>query len=192
MSEAPSPMPEITSLDAAIEADIWTWLKTFVTVKNDFYKRKFAPCPYALAALLADQVDVKVHVKGDVRGFIRAKSEELRDTPALSTRVIAFPPRIQFQWGISDYVEMLNAELIADGVFLNTGVTKTMPSRHTGANGKDPYFIVVANRLEAVLDGARALARTKFYENWPKYQYELVVERRERMAKRYGKTPLEG
>ncbi len=180
-------MSDTASIDSAVGEDIWAWLKEFVTVKNPFYNGKFAPCPYARSAILADQVDVTVYLKGDVRAYIREKSVELRDTPSLSTRVMAFPPRIQLQWGISDFVDTLNAELIADGVFLNTGVTKTRTSRYPGPPGKDPYFIVVANRLAAVLSGAEALQRTAYYKDWPRDQYELVVERRERMARRYSK-----
>lgn len=187
-AEGAEPATEVQTIDQIVDQDIWQWLKEFVTVKNEFYNRKFAPCPYALSAILQKQVDVKVWAKGNVRDFIREMSIELRDTPGLSTRVIAFPPRIQFQWGISDYVEALNAELIPDSVFLNTGVTKTMNSRYPGSSGADPYFIVVANRLEAVLSGAEALQRTLFYKDWPRDQYELVVERRERMAARYGKA----
>jgi hypothetical protein len=170
----------------AIHHDIWTWLHTFVTVNNSAYRGKFAPCPYARAAVGADRVDVKVYEKGDVRAFIRAMSFDLRDNDKLSTRVIALPPRVQAQWGISEFVEKLNTELIADNVFLNTGVTKTMTSRYPGSPKDALYFIVVANRLDAVLSGSEALHRTDYYATWPREQYELVVERRERMAKIYG------
>jgi hypothetical protein len=193
---APDPAPDAAAshataamtLDDAVRADIWSWLRTFVTVNNAFYNGKFAPCPYARKAIRDGMVDVHVHAGGDVRSFIRARSIELRDDPSLSTRVMAFAPRIQFQWGITDFVEALNAELIADNVFLNTGVTKTMPSCHPGAPANAPYFIVVANRLDAVLDGSRALQRTAFYNDWPRDQYELVVNRRDRLAARYAKT----
>jgi hypothetical protein len=131
-------------------------------------------------------VDVKVWMTGDVCAYIREKAIELRDTPTLSTRVMAFPPRIQWQWGISEFVERLNAELIPDNVFLNTGIAKTTKSRYPGSPPNTPYFIVVANRLDAVLSGSEALHRTDYYKDWPREQYELVVERRERMAKRFG------
>ena len=170
----------------AVHEDIATWLREFVVVKNVKYNKKFAPCPYALAALLAKQVDIEVFSGGDTKIFIKDRSTELRDAADLSTRVIAFPPRVQWQWGISEYVETLNAELIPDNLFLNTGVTKTMRSRYPGSSEKAPYFIVVANRLDAVLAGAEALGRTAFYKDWPHEQYELVVERRRRMAKRFG------
>ena len=179
-------MESTASIDALIHKDICAWLKAFVTVANPFYNKKFAPCPYARAAMLAERVDVAVYINGDVRSFIRQKSVELRDTAALSTRVMALPPRIQWQWGISEYVETLNAELIPDNVFLNTGVTKTMVSRYPNSPRGAPYFIVVANRLDAVLSGSEALHRTDYYKDWPREQYELVVDRRERMAKRYG------
>ncbi|HRX82631.1 MAG TPA: hypothetical protein P5307_26370 [Pirellulaceae bacterium] len=174
------------SIEETVGQDIWAWLKEFVTVKNEFYRGKFAPCPYALSAILADQVDVKVYLRGNVRSFIRQKSIELRDSKNLSTRVMAFPPRVQWQWGISEYVESLNAELISDGIFLNTGVTKTMNSSYPDSSGNNPYFIVVANRIDAVLSGSKALQRTAYYKDWPREQYELVVERRDRMAKKYG------
>ncbi len=174
------------AIDSLVGDDIWAWLKTFVTVNNAFYNGKFPPCPFARAAMLAGRVDVKVYQKGEVRAFIREKSIELRDTPTLSTRVMAFPPRVQFQWGISDYVDTLNAELIPDNVFLNPGVTKTMKSRYPDSSDNSPYFIVVANRLDAVLSGSEALLRTDYYKDWPREQYEVVVKRRERLAKRFG------
>jgi hypothetical protein len=175
------------SLSGLIEQDLWTWLNAFVAANNSFYAGKFPPCPYARSAILAGQVDVTVYLEGDVRAFIREKTIELRDSPKLSTRVIAFPPRVQWKWGISEYVEGINAEMISDDVFLNTGVTKTMPSRYSGSRAGELYFIVVANRIGAVLAGSEALKRTDYYSNWPPEQYELVVERRARMADRYGK-----
>jgi hypothetical protein len=183
-------MTNAEPVECIVGQDIWSWLKEFVTVKNEFYHNKFAPCPYARAAILDGQVDVKVYLTGNVRAYIRKMSIELRDTPKLSTRVMAFPPRVQWEWGISEYVETLNAELIADGVFLNTGITKTMNSRYPGSPANEPYFIVVANRLDAVLTGSKALQRTAFYKDWPRAQYELVVERRDRMAKRYSKQKI--
>lgn len=176
-----------SELQVVVERDVWQWLDQFVAAKNAFYGGKFAPCPYARSAMLGGQVDVTVYAGGDVRGYIRAKSNELRDTPKLSTRVMAFPPRIQWQWGLTDFVETLNVELIGDNVFLNTGVTKSMPSRHPGVTGGSPYFIVVANRLDAVLAGSAALQRTAYYCDWPREQYELVVERRDRLVANYGK-----
>jgi hypothetical protein len=176
-----------TSTDyAAIETDIWVWMREFVAVKNDFYGAKFPPCPFAQKALLQETVDVAVWQSGEVKRFIRARAEDMRDSPKLTTRVMAFPPRIQLAWGISDFVESLNRELIADNIFLNTGVTKTAVSRYPGSAG-NPYFIVVANSLDAVLKGSESLQRTDYYEDWPKTHFEIVVERRERMAKRYGR-----
>jgi hypothetical protein len=171
---------------AEIEADVWAWMREFVAVKNDFYGQKFPPCPYAQKALLQETVDVAVWRSGEVRHFIRERAENMRDTPALTTRVMAFPPRIQLAWGVSEFVEALNRELIVDNVFLNTGIAKTTVSRYPGSNG-NPYFIVVANSLEAVLKGSEALLRTDYYTDWPKKHFEIVVERRARMAKRYGK-----
>ena len=147
-------MDETKTVTEQIAADIWLWMREFVAVKNDFYGAKFPPCPFAQKALLQGTVDVAVWESGDVKRFVRERAENMRDTPTLTTRVMAFPPRIQLAWGISDFVESLNRELIADNLFLNTGVTKTMPSRYP-ASGGNPYFIVVANSLDAVLKGVQ-------------------------------------
>ncbi len=110
----------------------------------------------------------------------------MHDTPTLTTRVMAFPPKTRYLWGINDYVEELNRELIASNVFLNPGVAKTTQSRFPGTASRDPYFIVIANSLGAVLAGAKSLAKTDYYKDWPAAHYAHVVERRERMAKKFG------
>ena len=168
-----------------VAPDIWTWMRDFVAVKNDFYGAKFPPCPFALRALVGQTVDVAAWTAGDVKSFIRQRAIEMRASPILTTRVMAFPPRTQYAWGISDFVESLNVELIRHNIFLNTGVAKTTVSRYSGSLGK-PYFIVVANSLNAVLKGAEALQRTDYYEDWPASHFQIVVERREQMAKRFG------
>jgi len=178
-------MNEHDSTRSHIEEDIWAWIRGFVTVKNEFYGFKFAPCPFARQALEAQTVDVLVWQADDVREFIRRGAVEMHQSPRLTTRVMAFPPKTRFLWGLNDYVETLNAELIPDNVFLNTGVAQGTFSRYPGS-AKTPYFIVIANSLAAVLAGAEALAKTDYYQNWPADHYALVVERRARLAKRYG------
>jgi hypothetical protein len=168
-----------------IEADIWAWIHDFVTAKSAFYQNKFAPCPYARQAVESKTVDVRVWQSGNVREFIRENAIRMRDNPTLTTRVMAFPPKTQFQWGLNDYVEGLNAELISSNVFLNTGLAQTTKSRYPASSGKDPYFIVIANSLAAVLAGSESLKKTDYYKNWPADHYALVVERRARMAKQY-------
>jgi hypothetical protein len=170
-----------------IEADIWSWIREFVTVRNDFYGSKFAPCPFAQQAVTTGTVDVAVWRSGDVREFVRAYAEGMRDTPGLTTRVMAFPPRIQRAWGFSDYIESLNRELIPDNVFLNPGIAKNTTSKFPGSVGQ-PYFIVVANSLAAVLRGSEQLQRTDYYDNWPGSHVEFVVERRARLAERFSRS----
>ncbi len=169
---------------AGIEADIWMWMREFVSVRNEFYGSKFAPCPYAQRALTLKTVDVMVWESGNFREFVGAAARAMRDQRHLTTRVIALPPRAQDAWGFTDFVESLNAELIPHNVFLNTGVAKTTKSRYPGSAGK-PYFMVVANGLEAVLQGAEQLQRTDYYQDWPSTQVDIVVGRRARMAALY-------
>ena len=38
-----------------------------------------------------------------------------------------------------------------------------------------------------MLDGAKSLAKSDYYKDWPKEHYQIVVERRARLAERYGK-----
>lgn len=168
-----------------IELDIWNWIREFVAAKNAFYDGRFAPCPYALGAVRANSVDVIAWSAGSFTGLIRRSAEQMRTLPQLTTRVMAFPPRVQRAWRLSQFVDALNGELIPDDIFLNTGTAKTTISRYPGSNG-DAYFIVIANRLDAVLAGAEALKRTSFYDNWPARQVDIVVHRRERLYRRYG------
>ncbi len=175
----------------AIEADIRVWMREFVSVRNEFYGSKFAPCPFALKALTAKTVDVVVWESGNVREFVAAAARAMIDQPSLTTRVITLPPRVQDAWGFSEFVECLNAELIPQNIFLNTGVAKMTRSSYPGSSGK-PYFMVVANALQAVLQGAEQLRRTDYYENWPASQVEIVVERRARMAALYAEKAVDG
>ena len=150
-------MTTLESIYQQIEQDIWAWIDHFVTAKNEFYNYKFPPCPFAHQAVVSKTVDVQVWQTGNVREFIRGHALQMRDSPSLTTGVMAFPPKTRFAWGINDYVESLNAELISSNVFLNTGVTKTMSSRYPRLRGEEPYFIVIANSLAAVLSGSEVL-----------------------------------
>jgi hypothetical protein len=177
--------PDDSALVDRVEEDIWTWIREFVAVPHPFYGGKFAPCPFARTALIGDAVDVVAWRSGDVRDLIRHWTIGLVENAKLSTRVMAFPPRIQDIWGISDFVETLNAEFIPANLFLNIGVAQTTKSRYLGSGGS-PYFIVVANRLDAVLQGSERLAATLYYKDWPSTHKEIVVERRARLAARFG------
>jgi hypothetical protein len=168
-----------------IESDIWSWMHEFITVRNAFYDMKFAPCPFAQRAVNIGTVDVAVWGAGNVREFVHSRAATMSTAPGLTTRVITFPPRVRLAWGFSDYVDSLNAALIPDNVFLNPGVAKNTTSRYPGSAGQ-PYFIVVANRLDAVLRGSESLQRTDYYDQWPASHFELVVKRRARLARRYG------
>jgi hypothetical protein len=174
------------SLREDVVADLWKWIHEFVTAPNEFYNFKFAPCPYAKMAVKGNTADVVAWESGDVKTFIREQAIGVRENKKLTTRVMGFPPRTQHAWGISEYVEGLNAEMIKDNIFLNTGIAKTTVSRYP-ESGDNPYFIVVANSLAAVLDGAESLAKSEYYKDWPREHYEIVVERRARMAKKFGK-----
>lgn len=178
-------MKATNSLYEHIEDDIWTWINEFVMAPNAFYDNRFPPCPFARGAVNAGAVDVRVWQSGDVQEFISEGAVQMRDCPSLSTRIMTFPPKTQYLWGLSDYVESLNTDLVATDVFLNTGLAKTTCSRYPGPSA-DPYFVVIANSLAAVLAGARSLTKTPFYRDWPTAHYALVVERRERMARKYG------
>jgi hypothetical protein len=180
-------MSASTSLYQEIEQDIWKWINEFVTVPNEFYNFKFPPCPFARQAVMAKTVDVKAWRSGDVRAFIRAGAMGMRDNPDLTTRVLAFPPRVELQTGINAFVDSFNEKMIPDNVFMNTGVARTTSSRYPGPDFKKPYFIVVANSLAPVLDGCETLKRTQYYKDWPKEHYGIVVERRARMAEQFGR-----
>lgn len=172
------------SLQERVVEDLWSWIREFVAVPNEYYGGKFAPCPYAQSALAAESVAVAAWERGDARDFVSERSAELIENPNLTTYVMALPPRFQSAFGFTDYIESRNRDLIPKNVFLNTGVAKTTTSRYPGSNGR-PYFIVVANSIDAVMKGANALRRTGYYKDWPSSHFELVVVRRERLYQKY-------
>ena len=181
-------MESATTLLEQAEKDLWRWIREFITVPNEFYHKKFAPCPYAKSAVADGQVDVVVWESGSPRDFIREQALAMRDerpTTGVTTRVMGFPPRMLRAWGLVDYVDALNIELVPDNVFLNAGVAKSTVSCFPGSRD-EPYFIVIANTLDGVLKGSEALQRTAFYKDWPAEQYRTVVERRARYAAHHG------
>jgi hypothetical protein len=184
-----SPVSALLTLTELIEQDIRRWFEDFLTKPNAFYQHKFVPCPFAEKAIKQQTVDILVWEEGDVRTFVRKGAETMRDHPKLTTRVMVFPPHVQFQWGLSEFVESLNMELISTNVFLNTGVCQTTKSRYPGSKPNDPYFMIVANSLAAVLAGAKSLSKTDFYKDWPAEHYEIVVKRRARLARKFGIQP---
>ena len=118
-------MESATTLHDQVKCDLWRWINEFISVPNEFYKKKFAPCPYAKSAVLDGQVDVVVWESGSPRDFIRDQAMAMRDERPLTgvtTRCMGFPPRMLRAWGLVDYVDALNLELVADNVFLNAGV----------------------------------------------------------------------
>ena len=114
---------------------------------------------------------------GDVRAFIRAGAMGMRDNPDLTTRVLAFPPRVELQTGINAFVDSFNEKMIPDNVFMNTGVARTTSSRYPGPDFKKPYFIVVAEQPGAGAGWLRD-AEADAVLDWPKEHYGIVVERR--------------
>jgi hypothetical protein len=151
-----------------------------VNAPNEFYG---SSSPYPTAAGGSDKR------RGLAVGSERISSGITCRDPHLRRRD-GLPPTRDL-WGINDFVEELNTELVSSNVFLNTGIAKTSQSRFPGSSTKDPYFIVIANSLAAVLSGAESLAKSDYYKDWPADHYAHVVERRARFAKQYGVKPSE-
>nr|AYM54393.1 hypothetical protein [Phaselicystis flava] len=181
-------MDDIEALRRQVEGDVWKWIHEFVATPNEFYNFRFPPCPYARQAVLQEKVDVLVYTSGNVRAFIKAGAIGMRDSEKIGTRVMAFPPKTKLQFGLSDFVESLNADLIKDDVFLNTGYAKTSVSRYPSSPPGEPYFVVIANSLAPVLAGCESLKRTDYYKNWPAEHFGIVVDRRARMARQFGRN----
>jgi hypothetical protein len=169
-----------------IALDIWGWIREFIVVPNAFYHGKFAPCPFARQALSGHTVDVAVWRSGGVRQFIHRQAFGMLEARNLTTRVMVMPPRPDFC--LQKFVDRLNRDLIPENVFLNPGIAKGTRSRYRDSP-HEPYSIVIANDLGAVLRGSDALHRTEYYDRWPTAQYEFVVRRRAELAARFSRGP---
>jgi hypothetical protein len=183
----PNRKPDIHGL---IARDVWAWVRDFIAVPNQFYDGRFSPCPFARQALSADTVDIVVWGSGGTREFIRHHAFGLVGDGKLTTRIMVLPPRTRPGAGLRDYVDELNRELIPGNVFLNPGIARGTRSRYPGSPD-EPYSIVVANDLDAVLRGSEALHRTGYYDRWPAAHYEFVVQRRARLAALHSRKPGE-
>ena len=181
-------MSTIDSAYQVVEDDIWTWIHDFVTAPSEFYNFKFAPCPYARQAVqnktggrpgLAD--------RATFASSYASKPLQMREASHVDDPRDGLSAEDAFSCGGSTTTSKSSTwSWFRRNVFLNTGVAKTTKSRFPGSASKDPYFIVIANSLAAVLVGAESLAKSNYYENWPAAHYAHVVERRARLAKKYG------
>ena len=79
-------------------------------------------------------------------------------------------------------LKLLNKFLVKHDRYLQVAKIET--------NGKE-YFGILINRLSIVLDGHKFLKnKTEFYKDWTESHYKIVVEDRNRLAKKYGKVDI--
>ena len=179
----------MNELKALIEEDIWTWIKEYVEINHEFYGYKFPPCPYARAARLKGAIDLVAYERGDVKEFIRTHLQSLLDQPdkKITQRALILPPRTQWKFGLTKFLNNLNIEIIPQNYYMQFGRAIKTQSQYPGFFNSGPYFIILINVLTEVLDGHKALLSTDYYKPWSKEHYDAVVGRRQEMYRKYGK-----
>jgi hypothetical protein len=170
---------------AAVELDVWEWIKNYIEVNNKFYDYKFPVCPYAKAARQKGIVDVLAYTGGNVKEFITNSIISLIADPKLEIRVIAMPPRLRWTWGIRRLIDQINREVITQGYYVQYGTAVKTNSIYPGLFNSGRYFVVLVNKLEPVLEGHRALLKTDYYTPWSKQHYDAVVTRRQKLYDKY-------
>jgi hypothetical protein len=161
------------------EQDIWEWIKEFIEVPHAFYDYKFAPCPYAKAARLNNEVDVVAYTNGSVKKFIQASVDELMESGNFNQRVMVFPPSFKWKLHVHWFIKRLNRKTVPLDYYIQYGAAKNTYSKYPGLKG--PYMLVIINKLSNVMAGHRALLGTNYYDNWTESHYYAVVGRRQEL-----------
>jgi hypothetical protein len=164
-----------------IEQDIWNWLTGYIEVNHKFYDYKFPPCPYAKGARLKGLVDVQAYESGKIKAFISQQSHDLAENNKYNVRMLALPPRASWHFGLEQFLNDLNEQLVPLDYYAQYGTALQTSSRYSGWFNSGPYFIVIINKLSDVLTGHQALATTDYYKPWATDHYNDVVVRRQEM-----------
>ena len=159
------------------EQHIWTWITDYVEQNHAFYNHRFPPCPYAQKARLSGAVEVYA-LQSNYIERIRNLSWTLLDTPAISTRVIALPTLQRWNFSLLHSLKQYNSQLVDRDTYLQWGWAQGTRAAIGLVPGR--YFVVIANRLAAVMAGSAALKKTDYYDHWPNTHLDRVVGDRER------------
>lgn len=163
--------------------DMNSWMINHVEKNHSFYGHDMPPCPYAKAARLKGLVDTKVYNGEGPIWFIKHCVEDLmlNKDKGLTTRIIAFPKYFKWLFHIKWFVKWFNNTTVPCDYYLQYG-------RVTARTGSGTtYFVVIVNKLSAVMDGHKSLSKTSYYDNWSKKHYDAVVVRRQKIYDKYNK-----
>jgi hypothetical protein len=174
-----------------ITEDIWDWITGYVEVNHKFYNYQFPPCPYAKSARLKGLVDVVAYDKGPMFDFINNQTSDLVSNKKYNVRLIVFPPRYKYRFGIQQFIKKLNATLIPYDYYAQYGIALKTKSKYKGWFNTGPYFIVIVNKLSDVLDGHKSLLNTDYYKPWAEHHYNEVVVRRQQMYKHHQNNDID-
>ena len=168
-----------------IENDILSWIIEYIEENNEFYDYKFPPCPYARAARLQGLVDIRAYSSGDIKEFISTHTKTLIETRDVNTRILVFPPRTHWKFGLTRFIEDLNSITVPKDYYIQYGTAIQTISRYSGWFNSGPYFIVIINKLSDVIKGHKALLNTDYYKSWSEQHYTEVVTRRQQAIEKY-------
>jgi hypothetical protein len=159
------------------EQHIWDWIKNHVERTHEFYDHRFPPCPYAQKARLAGAVTVHIICK-HFQQQIYDLSFSLKDSPNISTRVMALPTLQRWNLWLLKNLRQWNTQLVDRDTYLQWGWAEGTRANTGWLPGR--YFVIVANRLAAVMAGSESLKKTDYYNNWPQSHMDRVVGDRQR------------
>jgi hypothetical protein len=169
-----------------IKQDLWSWITDFIEVNHEFYNFKFPPCPYAKSARLKGLVDVQVCDKNPFK-FFNEQVDDIIAEQKFNVRLLAFPHYHKWNYLLHKYVKNKNMKSTKDNFYSQYGLAAETQSKFSGLFSGKPYFIVIINKLDDVLDAQRTLERTDYYKNWSEKHFEEVVVRRQKMFEKYSK-----
>jgi hypothetical protein len=148
------------------------WIIEEIEAPHEFYDYRFPVCPFARSARLSEEVDIVVYASGGPYKFIKQQVQYLQTDKIFKIKIMAFPKRMRWYLHLHFLLDRMNCDIVGKDLYIQYGKN-------------DDAFIVIVNRLSSVLDGHRSLLKTDYYKNWSKDHYDAVVERRQKIYKKY-------
>ena len=171
---------KLNAEQSTVKKDCTDWLIGFVEKPHEFYNFKFPPCPFAKKVRLENDMIIKSHHRGSIIQFAQFNIKLLLESK--KTVMVMFADVKHDTWLTRHRLKLLNKFLVKHDRYLQVAKIET--------NGKE-YFGILINRLSIVLDGHKFLKnKTEFYKDWTESHYKIVVEDRNRLAKKYGKVDI--
>ncbi len=161
----------------SIIKDVQKWMLEFVEKPNPLLGG-WAPCPYAREARVEEKVAFSCHFGAFTKEAVLREIKEFENSES-RVSVMIFPQlHEQSLQSCIELLQQIRQEVIPWGFF----VLMDHPERPEPMNGVDfsngKYGLLLIQRVDDLLQSAKALQGKGYYDHWSKEHFERVVLKR--------------